>query len=767
MSIKNEEFKYEKHKLIEIEKWIDEEAEVLEKEKENIDKKLMDLVKKTSAYSNELEITKKIKEINDKSLMKFGEASETPYFARIDFCEKDRSEDNFYIGKFGLFDNNNMEEKVIDWRAPVADLYYSGTSGKASYEAPIGEIKGSLNLKRKFLIKEGELIDAFDEGINEIILKGGIDNSGNELVDEFLKINLEEAVSSKLKDVVATIQKEQNDIIRADLNQPIIVQGSAGSGKTTVALHRLAYLLYRHNKTISGSDILVVAPNKIFLDYISQVLPNLGSEDVKQVTFYDFAREFFIVKNKFISREDRLSSILEEKYKDKNELNLLINSSKFKGMAQMKVILDRLLKILEMIDIDIEDVRVDEYMIFPKKEIMRLYARDLVYLPINKRKLEIKRYLNGRLKERLPFIWEQIDLDYVDRINLIKSSEEKAEDIRENIIKAYNERDKKKKELNKKALYEIKVFIDNWITKDIVNFYHEMYIDKNIFIKTTGGKIPEFLREHLSECHKEYKENKLIDDDDLAPLMYLKLKIDGADEKYKYKHIVIDEVQDYSVFQLIVLNEISKTESMTLVGDLGQGIYFYKGISEWEDVIKTVFNNNANYITLTQSYRSTVEIIEFANKVLEKQHNNLIPAKPVLRHGDKPKVINIEDNHEFKNKMNDIVKEVQAKGRNNIAIICKTLKECEEVYKILKTEKEINWVLVKDTNKEINLDKIIIPSYMTKGLEFDCSVIYNCSEDNYKDNDRDKKLLYVVLTRALHLEYVFYKGEISPLIETE
>ncbi|SHI02093.1 RNA polymerase recycling motor HelD [Clostridium grantii] len=767
MAIKNEEFRYEKDKLVETENWIDKEAEFLEKEKEYIDKKLMDLVKKNSTYSVELESTKKVKEINDKSLMKFKEASETPYFARIDFCEKDRSEDNFYIGKFGLFDNSNMEEKVIDWRAPVADLYYSGTSGNASYEAPIGEIKGSLNLKRKFLIKEGELLDAFDEGINEIILKSGIDTSGNELVDEFLKINLEEAVSSKLKDVVATIQKEQNDIIRADLNQPIIVQGSAGSGKTTVALHRLAYLLYRHNKTISGSDILVVAPNKIFLDYISQVLPNLGSEDVKQVTFYDFAREFFIVKNKFISREDRLSSILEEKYKDKNELNLLINSSKFKGMAQMKVILDRLLKILEMIDIDIEDVRADEYMIFPKKEIMRLYARDLVYLPINKRKLEIKRYLNGRLKGRLPFIWEQIDLDYIDRINLIKSSEEKPEDIRENIIKAYNERDKKKKELNKKALYEIKVFIDNWITKDIVNFYHEMYIDKNIFIKTTGGKIPEFLREHLSECHKEYKENKLIDDDDLAPLMYLKLKIDGADEKYKYKHIVIDEVQDYSVFQLIVLNEISKTESMTLVGDLGQGIYFYKGISEWEDVIKTVFNNNANYITLTQSYRSTVEIIEFANKVLEKQKNNLIPAKPVLRHGDKPKVINIEDNNEFKIKMNDIVKDVQAKGRNNIAIICKTLKECEEVYKILKTEKEINWVLVKDTNKEINLDKIIIPSYMTKGLEFDCSVIYNCSEDSYKDNDRDKKLLYVVLTRALHLEYVFYKGQISPLIEKE
>lgn len=762
MAISKKALSFEAKKLFTTEKWIYEEVEILNKESEKINENLSEIIKRTEGYSNELELAKKVKEINLKNLGRFQEASKVPYFARIDFCEYGRSEDNFYIGKFGLFYNKTMEEIVIDWRAPVADLYYSGTKGEASYVAPIGTINGELNLKRKFLIKNGELKDAFDEGINDIILKNSLEQSGTELVDEFLKINLEEAVSSKLKDVVATIQKEQNDIIRADLNKPILVQGSAGSGKTTIALHRLAYLLYRYNKTLSGKDILVIAPNKIFLDYISDILPNLGAEEVKQVTFNDLAREVLKIKSKIITRDKKLSNILlEENSKD---IKIISMASRFKGMSMMKIILDRLIRVIEIKDIEIESLRVDNYLLFSNKDIMRLYARDLVYLPVNKRKEEIKRYLKGRLKEKLPFIEERIDLDYNDKIRDIKNNMEDMKQRRDKIIDTYNERDEKKKSLKKRALNEINLFIKNWITDNILSIYHQMFIDKDIFEKVTGGKVPQTLWEYLRDCHMIFKDKKYVEDDDLALLMYLKIKIDGLDESYEFKHIVIDEVQDYSVFQLLMINEMTKTDSMTIVGDLGQGIYTYKGISNWESVISDVFENRANYITLTQSYRSTVEIINFANNVLIKQENNLVPAKPVLRHGDKPEIIKINDKEHFISTLNSIIKKVEEIGKNNIAIICKSIEECKKVYKILKDKHHENWEIIKDTDNDISLEKIIIPCYMTKGLEFDCSIIYDCSKKKYKDNELDKKLLYVVLTRALHLEYILYREEKSPLL---
>jgi DNA helicase-2/ATP-dependent DNA helicase PcrA len=216
----------------------------------------------------------------------------------------------------------------VDWRSPLADLYYSGTQGETFYESPSGKINGELLLKRKFLIKDENLIDAFDEGINQIILKAGIDNSEESaLMDEFLRINLEANVNHKLKDIVATIQKEQNDIIRAEKNKPLIVQGSAGSGKTTVALHRLAYLLYRYKNRLSGEDILVIAPNKLFLDYISEVLPNLGADNIKQKTFDEMALNFLKLDNKrFITKDEKLANVIEEK--NLNKVKFITNSSK-------------------------------------------------------------------------------------------------------------------------------------------------------------------------------------------------------------------------------------------------------------------------------------------------------------------------------------------------------------------------------------------------------------------------------------------------------
>lgn len=301
MSVGIEELNNEQKVLKETRNWIKTQISDIEKDKKTLEEKLFQLQKQRKGNKAEFEVNNKLYDNLIKNFNKYTEASIHPYFSRINFREKNKEEESIYIGKFSLYDSKTEEEKVVDWRSPIADLYYSGTEGKVSYKAPIGEIEGELLLKRKFLFKKENLVDAFDEGINQIILNfEKSNNEKNGLIDEFLRINLEENVGNKLKDVVATIQKEQNDIIRANFRKPIIVQGSAGSGKTTVAMHRLAYLLYRYKNKINGEDIIVIAPNKLFLDYISEILPSLGVDEVKQTTFEEFSLEFLNLNNKYI-----------------------------------------------------------------------------------------------------------------------------------------------------------------------------------------------------------------------------------------------------------------------------------------------------------------------------------------------------------------------------------------------------------------------------------------------------------------------------------
>lgn len=763
MSLNCEQMELEKKALKETRKWIDEEIEKIQQDDKQLKSKIDDLRKESKGkYSEELETKEKLYAITHKNLQKYHESQNQPYFGRIDFREYRREKESFYIGKFGLGDLENGEEKVIDWRSPIADLYYSGTFGESFYRAPMGVISGDLSLKRKFLVKDCELIDAFDEGINEIILKSS-NEEGNALIDEYLRINLEQSVSSKLKDVVATIQKEQNDIIRAEKNNALIVQGSAGSGKTTVALHRLAYLLYKYKEKLSGDDILVIAPNKLFLDYISDVLPDLGVDNVKQNTFEGIALDVLGVKSKVYSKDKKLSEILEGK--DDDDSKLIIDSSKLRGTIDFKSLIDKYIGYMEAKDLEIEDIKVEHYTLFEKEEIQRLYAKDMVHLSLNKRKDEIKRYFNLKIDEKIKAILDKIDFSYEYQISRVKRTMEDSADRRKKLIKLYDERDNKKDEIKVKSRKGFDDYFDEWKQVDTRKIYISFFNDEDIFKEVTAGKIPEALAHNMREELNSNYEKGIIDSDDLAAMLYLKIKIEGVPEKFKYKHIVIDEAQDYSIFQITVLKELVENNSLTIVGDVGQGIYYYKGIENWEKLIKEVFNVKATYVQLTQSYRSTVEIMEFANKVLSKQKNKIKPAIPVLRHGKVPEVIEFKTNKEFCEKIDEIVKEVESINKNSVAIIGRTYEECKKIKEHMKKYSKFNWDLIKDTDKNLKLEKIIIPSYMTKGLEFDCSILYNCNEENYSNKELDKKILYVALTRALHLEYVFYNGKKSKLIE--
>ncbi|MCH3963881.1 MAG: UvrD-helicase domain-containing protein [Clostridium sp.] len=763
MAIKDEDMKIEEKHLKDTEKWIKEQIESITEDDRKLKLDIDGLRKQLKGkYNQELETKEKLYKMTQQHLEKYIESQERPYFGRIDFREYKRDEETFYIGKFGLGDVKDGDEKVIDWRSPLADLYYSGTFGDVFYRAPNGIISGKLSLKRKFLIRYGKLENAFDDAVNDIILRSS-NEEGNALVDEFLRINLEESVSSRLKDVVATIQKEQNDIIRSEKNTALVVQGSAGSGKTTVALHRLAYILYKYKGKLSGNDILVVAPNKLFLDYISEVLPDLGVNNVNQDTFEDICRKILNIKFKIFTKDQKLSYLVEEN--SEKDRKFVVESSSLRGSILYKNFLDEYVNYMEKEDAKIDDIKVYDYVLFKKEEIIRLYLKDMTNLPINKRKEEIRRYFELKIDNKIKTILDKIDFSYEYLIARIKKSMDDCSERRNKFIQLYNERDAKKKRLRldaRKCFYE---YFDKWNGMDTENKYSNFLNDETVFFQIAGGKVKKTIWKFMRDEFNENIKRGILDSDDLASLVYLKFKIEGVDDAFKYKHIVIDEAQDYSKFQFAVLKELTCNNSMTIVGDVGQGIYYYKGISQWEDLVRDIFDDNFKYVEITQSYRSTIEIIEFANEVLKFQENSLKPATPILRHGEKPKLVQFKTNREFGEQLDKIVEHVYSRNKKSIAVIGKDHNQCKKIRDYLRKYSKYKWTLIKDNDKNLKLDFVIIPSYMTKGLEFDCTVIYNCDEKNYGCYELDKKILYVALTRALHFEYIFYSGTISKLIK--
>lgn len=711
------------------------------------------------SYSVEKETFKVLKESLEKDIGNYTEAINNPYFGRIDFKENGNFEETIYIGKNGISNTKDVEEIVVDWRAPVADLYYSGTSKESYYKSPKGIIEGKLETKRKFLFNNDEIEKVFDEAIDQIMVSG---EEGKELVDEFLKINLEANTGKKLKEVVSTIQKEQNEIIRWPKNLPIIVQGSAGSGKTTIALHRLAYLIYRYNENLKGEDILVLAPNKLFLNYISDILPSLDVSEVKQNTFEDLMLSKLKIKLEVYDKDKKIKQILNEK--DEFKKKLILNSSKVKGTLVYKKMLERFIKLIEHISFDIKDIRVKEEVLFDKKYIEKLYKNDFKMHPINKRKDEIKKYLQLNLKNKVEVTLAAIDEKYDFKVLEIKREHKDIEKRRKFLIDIYDERDMLKESVKKNAKREFNVYFKEWKSINSSDLYKEFFNNEELFDSATAGRIPKVLEQYMKSEFDNNIKNNIIDEDDLAPLYYIKILIDGISDEERFKHIVVDEVQDYSMFQLDVIRNLAIGNSLTLVGDLAQGIYYYKGINSWDELIKDVFNSEATYVQLSQSYRSTVEIIDFASKVLNSQNLNIKECKPVLRHGEKPKIIEVKIEEEYVTEIENIIKLLKENNKGSMAVITKDDKEANNFYRILQKNSKYKFGIVTEKNDKCEEDFLIIPSYLTKGLEFDCTILLNPSEDRYSESLLDKKLLYVSLTRALHMEFIIKLDSITKLI---
>ncbi|CDF57542.1 RNA polymerase recycling motor HelD [Thermobrachium celere] len=685
----------------------------------------------------------------EEKLEKIEHAHKKPYFARVDFTEDgSKNREKLYIGKMCVLDDKNFKPYIIDWRAPIANLYYEGRLGKAHYVCPDGKIYGEIHLKRQYTIEEGKLRNILD-----------IDITTN---DEFLQAFLSANADNRLKDIVSTIQVEQNRIIRADMWKPLIVQGVAGSGKTTIALHRIAYLIYNYDKDFVPENYMIIAPNKLFLNYISEVLPELGVNRVKQTTFEEFAFEVLERKIKLKDVNNTLSLLVN--LKDEKQKNIIVEALKFKTSKEFWDILDKYLKQVEYNLIPDESFKIGKIELFSHNEINELFLKNYSDLPFAKRLNEIKKHLQNRAKLKKDELIEKLNKICDVEISKIKNSILDLKERQAKITETYNKRDELIGKVNDFVKSGASNYIKHIKIKTAFEYYDEFLLS-DMFKENALNYISNDAYEYLISTYIENKKSDLFEYEDLAPLLYIKYKTLGLSEKIKVKHIVIDEAQDFSVLQLHVLKNIIKDSSFTILGDLNQGIHYYRGVRNWNDIKELVFNNTANYLTLEQTYRTSIEIMDVANKVISYLKESEIQlAKPVIRHGDK---VQIKKVNSYKDVVENIASDLEALKNSNIksiAIIGKTLEECKEIHKMLKI-KGYKFSLITGNEKDYSSKLVVVPSYLSKGLEFDAVYIPNASSSLYQNNELDIKLLYVALTRPLHKLCIYSIGEVCDMLK--
>lgn len=685
-------------------------------------------------------------------------ATGKPYFARVDFTEegKDKKE-NLYIGKMSLMREEDQEVIIVDWRAPVANLYYEERLGDAHYVCPDGNIEGSLSLKRQFSIEQGELREIFD-----------IDITTN---DDFLQSYLGASADNRLKEIVSTIQVEQNRIIRADIWKPMIVQGAAGSGKTTIALHRIAYLLYTHEKTLKPESFMIIAPNKLFLNYISEVLPELGVERVSQTTFESFAMNLLGRRFKVRDGNEKLLSFIEDKKEkdikngiDNKERKLLYNATVLKTSMVFKTIMERYVEYVETVFVPKEDFKIEGIVVYPYDDINRLFLKDYKRLPLVKRIDEIKKHLNTRLKVMKEKIISALNTKSdkeVERLKLIMPPCDERQKLIIEAIDTRNDRISRIEATSKKAVGEYVKKISRFSPWE---YYTGLIENEELLLHLSEGLADRETVSYLKKYSSEIIQSGFIEIEDFAPLIYLKFLIHGIDEKIPVRQIVIDEVQDFSVFQLYALKMIIKDSSFTLLGDLCQGIHSYRGLKNWKEVKEEVYGDKKpEYLTLQQSYRTSIEIMDAANNVISLlDDKEIILAKPVFRHGDPVRLIGKQTINDMAQAVADEIGDLKSKGINSIAVICKTPGQCSEIQGLIK--KHIpQLTLITGKEDKYQGGMVIVPAYLSKGLEFDAVII--AGGESYLNSDLDIKLLYVAMTRALHKLDIYYTGELTRALE--
>lgn len=662
---------------------------ILEYRKKFIEEYRDDEDKVMEYFDHERYVKEEMYRTIDKKLAEFTKLKESPYFGKVNFEDNGYAE-QIYVGRYGLTPEGNFDAAIVDWRAPVASLFYKGTLGETSYKSPAGEVLVDILARRQIMIKKGKLEGFFDSDID--------------VKDDILQMILSSNAGEKLKDIVMTIQKEQDEIIREERMKVVVVNGVAGSGKTAIALHRVAYLLYNFREQL-GDKVLILGPNDIFIDYIGEVLPTLGESNVNQQTFAHFVINEIGLNEPVID----FTAYLEEVLKGNEEV---INEIKYKAGEGFISVLDKKCEDLENSYFNVQAAKFFDEEVVSIEEINDLFENYYKYMPLFRRSKKIKRIITEKLKDKRDELVRNLNAEVKGKL---ASLTEEQLVIEQNNIE-----------------FQRKIRI-----REIVR---ELMIQKENLAKWIDN-------ESIVDIYKEFTNTENLSYLDLPAILYLMIKLDGKKSSKEIKHIVIDEAQDYSMLQFIVLKELTGCKSYTIVGDSNQRLI---KVEEEPAMLKlkSLFGGFVKNYALNKSYRSTFQIMEYASKLLDE--NAIVPF---VRKGKfDVEEVEVKDEDDLIDTILETLEDYDDENYDNIAIITK---DKEELKKIAPELKKFTKLLAFDREDVIYRGgKVIVPSYYAKGLEFDGVIIVNF------DDNTDDLVKYIMATRALHrLKVVNYRME--------
>ncbi|MBU3104605.1 HelD family protein [Clostridium gasigenes] len=620
----------------------------------------------------------------DRKLSEFTKLKESPYFGKVTFTDEEDKEnkEEIYIGRYGLTPEESYKESVVDWRAPVASLFYKGMIGETSYKAPNGEVPVEITARRQLMVKKGLLEGYFDSDVD--------------VKDEILQMILSSNAGEKLKDIVISIQQEQDEIIREERTKVVVVNGVAGSGKTTIALHRVAYLLYNFREQLTNK-VLIFGPNDIFIDYISDVLPTLGESGISQETFVGFAYDEIGLDEPIIDSPTYLEDVL----KGNEEV---INKIKYKSSKEFITFLDEKVAQYEEKYFTITPVNFMGEEIVTVEEIEVLFNKHYKYMPLFRRSQKVKLIITSKLKDKRDEKVRTLNAEFKEKLASLTPEELLIEENNMDF-----ERKNKIRDIVKEVV-KSKEELEQWISN-----------------------------ESIVDMYKEFMDVKTLTYLDLPAILYLMIKLDGKKVKQDIRHIVIDEAQDYSFLQFLVLKELTGCKSYTIVGDSNQRLIKIEEIPPMLK-LKELFGGFVKDFSLNKSYRSTYQIMEYASKLLDEK-----AVVPFVRKGEFD-VLETEVPETDKEGLIDVLlnllEEYQDEKYENIAIITKGKEQLQKIAPELKKHTKI--VAFDREDMIYKGGKVLVPSYYAKGLEFDGVIIVDF------DDNTDDLVKYIMATRALH-----------------
>ncbi|MGN7938392.1 RNA polymerase recycling motor HelD [Virgibacillus sp. 6R] len=675
---------------------------------------------------------------------------EVPYFGRIDFIEDGMpTKEQIYIGISTLTDESGDNFLIYDWRSPIASVYYDYQPGPAKYASPEGEIEGIIERKWQYLIRDGILQSMFDTSIT--------------IGDEILQEVLGKGNDKHMHNIVATIQQEQNRIIRHDRGKLLIVHGAAGSGKTSAALQRIAYLLYKYRGNLNPEQIILFSPNTMFNKYVSNVLPELGEENMQQVTFQEYldhrlSKEFH-VENPYEQLEYVLTA--------KNTLSYhsRVASIQFKASTRFFKVIEKYRKSLELSGMLFNSIKFRGKPIVTAEQIAERFYHNDTTLRFPNRLEKLKDWLIKKLNDaekvewKKPWVQEEIELLSEDDYRKAYTYLAKKRGFKRESIADY--------EMETKALARLIVHqklkplrkqIMAFKFVDLKGIYKQLFSDSIQIKQLIDGEIPEGLAEICQLTLEMLDEGNLFYED-ATPFLLIKELIQGFQTNSSIKHVLVDEAQDYSPFQFEFLKRLFPLARMTVLGDFNQAIFSHaREMDDFHTVMSIFGKDDTEVMNMTRSYRSTKPIIEFTRKLIPNGER-IIPFERV---SERPVLTRVNNHTELHQYITSKVTTLRSLRYNSIAIICKSAEESKHAFEALSNIKDIK--LLTNSSIEYEQGVVVIPSYLSKGIEFDAVIIYDASEQVYGDESL-RRLFYTACTRAMHYLQLYSIGKPTPLLK--